>query len=297
MNGLGAARIPVTAHVSGMMNLAAGPLTMLWIDTETTGLSMHDHLLEITVIGTDDDLNELASFSTVIRPTQLTWELIDAQPVVKDMHTVNGLLDELANARDAPTVRMVEDRIISMITRYADPDGGKVQIAGGGVSHFDQPYLRALMPQLSSMLHYRPMDITQAAQAYTKATGASQFGEKPSKAHRSEIDIREDLERARLFWAMCRAIHEGAVTPVRATGRIATDGFDALLAGTQVVRAFMAAEDSDDDHRLRQLIGTDRDADALAGVTAIAAKLARAFATQAGIETGEALTWAMKELA
>lgn len=75
-----------------------------WTDVETTGLDeTKGDLLEIAIVVTDDQLNEVASASTVIRPpVSLDATIAKMDPYVKDMHTKNGLIDELRNLAPAP---------------------------------------------------------------------------------------------------------------------------------------------------------------------------------------------------
>ena len=71
---------------------------LLWIDIETTGLDEHtSRMLEVGMILTDGDLNEVASVEVV-----LGWRDPHGMPmpdVVREMHTRSGLLDEAAQSR------------------------------------------------------------------------------------------------------------------------------------------------------------------------------------------------------
>lgn len=69
-----------------------------WVDTETTGLDERNgHLLEVALVVTDDNLNEVSHLSTVVRPVGVNLEELIAKcdPVVQEMHTKNGLFAEL----------------------------------------------------------------------------------------------------------------------------------------------------------------------------------------------------------
>lgn len=286
----------MTAHVQHMSSTTPGPLAFLWEDAETTGLSASSDLLEISVIATDMDLNEISSLTTLVRPTADTFaQLEGGDEIVWQMHERNGLIADLrAHGRDAPTEAEVEESLIGMIEQYGDPDAAPVRLAGGGVSHFDFPYLQHRMPGFTRRLHYRPMDITQVAQAYTAATGTTLFGEKKNKAHRAEDDIREDLDRARAFWELFRAI-DGK----QAAQHPALDGRESVLAGVEIIRAFGAAGGGDatgSTADLRTLIGSTRESDALAGVTAVASHLAALLARQSGISVDAVLNGARRSV-
>ena len=289
----------MTAHVHSMDTIAGpGPLAYCWIDLETCGLNPDDPLLELAVIATDSDLREITSFTTIVRPQPDTFDRIAAVPAVQAMHERNGLLDELRNhGHNAPTEQQVENMLLALLDKYEDPDASPVQIAGGGVSHFDHPYLKHRMPRFTGRLSYRPMDITQSSQAYTAATKSHRFGEKgANKAHRAEADIREDLARAREFWDMYRKIDAlyspGEQPPLEAR--------DAVLAGVQIIAAFAASQGPDFTGAatdMRTILGTMRDSDAIAGVTAVAAYLAASLAGASGMSMDTLLQGVRRTLA
>ena len=77
---------------------------IVWVDCEMTGLSLvHDALIELAVLVTDDELNVLGEgVDVVIRPPDAALEQMDE--FVRNMHTKSALLDELSAAppRGAP---------------------------------------------------------------------------------------------------------------------------------------------------------------------------------------------------
>lgn len=68
-----------------------------WTDIESTGLDEDkDHLLEVALVITDDDLNEVSAASVVVQPVGvLDVEALDLDPEVRKMHTLNGLFAEV----------------------------------------------------------------------------------------------------------------------------------------------------------------------------------------------------------
>src|SRR5277367_2760321 len=67
---------------------------LVWTDIESNGLQEHGgHLLEVALVITDDDLNEVAAQSTPVQPVDvLLDEVIEKMdPYVRDMHTKSGL--------------------------------------------------------------------------------------------------------------------------------------------------------------------------------------------------------------
>jgi oligoribonuclease len=69
---------------------------IVWCDVETTGLSPEkDHLLEVALVVTDDDLVEQCHTSVVMQPVGISIGSVQMDKKVVDMHTKNGLLDEV----------------------------------------------------------------------------------------------------------------------------------------------------------------------------------------------------------
>lgn len=69
---------------------------IVFVDVETTGLFENEgHLLEVALVLTDDDLNEVAHVSTLVRPVGRDVDALQMDDVVRAMHIKNGLLDEL----------------------------------------------------------------------------------------------------------------------------------------------------------------------------------------------------------
>lgn len=198
----------------GSMNASAatpGPIAYAWIDGETTGIDIqNDHLLEISMVLTDIDLNEIATLTSLVRPTAEAFEALHVNQVVYDMHLRSGLLNELraAGPTGLPELAEVEASMVAMIDHYGARYGlaPQMRICGGGVAQFDQHFLHRLMPSLSARFHYRPIDISIITQGYRDATRSTTFTKNPSKAHRAEVDIREDLDIARVVWPAFRLL-------------------------------------------------------------------------------------------
>lgn len=276
----------------------AGPLRLLWVDLETTGLDLdRDRLLEVAAVGTDADLNVLCRLDTLVRPEPGTLDMIRANPVVAQMHGASGLLTDLqTDGPDAPTLRQVEDALVGMVATHACLPAHPVHIAGGGVAAFDQPYLQRHMPALHGMLHYRPVDVSGMSTAYTMATGGrGLFGPKDRKAHRAMADILQDLALARLWWAVFRATLDDTTggTAPRLTGD------QALLTARSLVGAFADSRAGATTalDGVRSVVASADTQDILAGATALCHRLAATIAGQAGVTVGQVLDAAVEDAA
>ncbi|WP_263993479.1 oligoribonuclease, partial [Mycolicibacterium fallax] len=86
---------------------------LVWIDCEMTGLDLKsDRLIEIAVLVTDADLNILGDGIDVV--IHADEEALSSMiPVVKDMHTRSGLIDEVRAS--TVTVAEAEEMVLSYI--------------------------------------------------------------------------------------------------------------------------------------------------------------------------------------
>ena len=88
---------------------------LVWIDCEMTGLDLaRDALIEIACLVTDGDLNVLdEGVDLVIKPPA---EAVDQMvPVVREMHTTSGLLDELPSG---VTLAEAQDQVLGYVRRH-----------------------------------------------------------------------------------------------------------------------------------------------------------------------------------
>ncbi|AUG29553.1 hypothetical protein [Microbacterium hominis] len=247
---------------------------LAWTDEETSGLTLDDHVLEVAVVFTDTDLNELGSFETLVRPQPSTFARILADPIVSDMHRKSGLLSALrAGGDDLPTVDEAEAALLAAIDQVARP-GQMVMMAGGGVSHFDIGHLGRWMPAFGNRLHYGTVDISDVVRGYISATGnCDTFAKSPVKAHRAMADVREELEIAPLIWDMFQQYDSRRFAGVKSTPA------ERVLAGASLIQAASVQET---DRELTTILDELSARDAVAGVTVVATKLLQMLATSSG---------------
>jgi len=189
----------------------------VFVDTEATGLDTAvDCLLEVAVILTDHDLNELAAYQTLIRADDEAWRRIADDPVVERMHLASGLIGELRACEPGalPSVAQAEQTVLEMLDDLGV--AAPLRIAGGGVAQFDQPLLRRLWPGLDARFHYRPHDTSIITQELGAALGLDLVTawKNPARAHRAMVDLREDLAIARTLRELLRTIDSAALSAV-----------------------------------------------------------------------------------
>jgi oligoribonuclease len=183
---------------------------LIFVDLETTGLdSAKDVILEIAALPVDRNLNVLdEGWSAVIRPIVPNgdWDRsYDAEnpgwllgqlkkemsQVVLDMHTGNGLFDDIA-AGNVITLREATNQFIRYSEQFVPH--GETPIAGSSV-HFDRKFLENYMPPVDRFFHYRIADVS-AVKEYFKRW-FPEAGEPPKeKAHRALADCYLSVKEA-----------------------------------------------------------------------------------------------------
>jgi len=170
---------------------------LVWIDCEMTGLDVaSDALIEVAVLVTDAKLNVLGDGLDIVIATPED-KLAAMGPVVLDMHTKSGLIDEVRAS--AITMEQAEQQVLRYVMEHAAP--GKAPLAGNTIGT-DRAFLARDMPTLTGYLHYRNIDVSTikelARRWYPRV-----FHLAPEKKgnHRALADIRESIQELRYYQA------------------------------------------------------------------------------------------------
>lgn len=174
---------------------------MVWVDLETTGLWQLDpklpqrEILEIAITITDYNLNKLDGYVSLVLPSKNALDAMD--PFVRDMHTRNGLLDDLdAEADRLPTVQEVEGEILEILKEHKAYDN-YLYWTGNSIAALDLKFLGHYMPNLSmdknGPMHYHSIDITGLRLALGFYTGVNYIYKK-AESHRALDDINSSIE-------------------------------------------------------------------------------------------------------
>lgn len=170
------------------------PVTLLWVDVETTSLDpANGHLLEIAIVPTELDpaftpLGDSFSLVFICPPVKL----VDVHPDVLEMHARNGLWRESAKGR--PPEKAWNAMRDSM--RRWDLANKPVMLAGRSV-HFDRSWLDAFAPEHAwhyAQVSHRLFDLTPVKQ-FAELVGIP-FSE-PESTHRALEDVLADIQLAR----------------------------------------------------------------------------------------------------
>jgi oligoribonuclease len=169
---------------------------LVWIDCEMTGLDLKtDRLIEIAVLVTDADLNILGEgLDVVIHADDAALGAMI--PVVTDMHTRSGLIDEVR----ASTVDVgeAEELVLDYIRSHVK-QAKTAPLAGNSIAT-DRGFIARDMPKLDDYLHYRMIDVSSIKELCRRWYPRIYFGQ-PEKglAHRALADIHESIRELKYY--------------------------------------------------------------------------------------------------
>jgi oligoribonuclease len=168
---------------------------LVWIDCEMTGLDLRaDALIEVALLVTDPELNVVGDgVDVVIKPPQ---EAVDQMPdVVRQMHTVSGLLDELPAGI---TLAEAEERLLAAVREFS-PEPRKVPLCGNSIAT-DRGFIARDLPALDNHLHYRMIDVSSIKELARRWYPRVYFASPEKKGgHRALADIRESIDELRYY--------------------------------------------------------------------------------------------------
>jgi oligoribonuclease len=168
---------------------------IIWLDCEMTGLDLAtDEIVEIACIVTEADLTEIdEGVSFVVKPNPVP--LANMDPVVVDMHTTSGLIDEIPGGI---TLAEAETRVLDYVRTHV-PEPRKAPLAGSSI-YVDRGFLAKYMPRLDEHLHYRLIDVSSIKELVRRWYPRVYFAS-PEKTgnHRALADTRESIAELRYF--------------------------------------------------------------------------------------------------
>jgi len=189
---------------------------LLWVDLETTGTDARlDPILEVGAIltGSNYPFEEVFEYEAVCDPGTFDWQdrLGD---YVRDMHTKNGLLDDIGKP-GAISLAQAETDLLALLTARGKPR--QFMLAGSGTSHFDRRFIDVQMPRLGGYLHFPNFDVgvvrrlvAAAGRDDLKSAGLTYEGDAyTDKPHRGLADVRDHLAECRAYCEMFRSMPGG----------------------------------------------------------------------------------------
>lgn len=156
-----------------------------------TGLDTSRHVIvEVAALVTDAQLEILDDgLDLVVHATE--DELAEMDDFVLNMHTENGLLDEIRSS--SVSIKEAEDAVLALIEKHCDPDH-PAPLAGNSIAT-DRSFIREQMPRLDAALHYRMIDVSTIKELSRRWFPRTYYNQ-PEKglAHRALADIVESIQ-------------------------------------------------------------------------------------------------------
>jgi len=168
--------------------------TLLWIDLEMTGLSPEDdRILEVAAIATDWDMNEIDTFTAVVKVDEkLIRERMVGEFWEKNKESYDALV---AQNKDGKPAKEVEQELLKFVEKNF---GDTVYLAGNSI-HQDQKFIEREWPKLNAKLHYRQLDVSSWKIYFENALHRKFM--KPEN-HRALDDIRGSIEELKWYLKM-----------------------------------------------------------------------------------------------
>lgn len=167
---------------------------LLWVDMETTGLDPKECIpLEIAVVVTDADLNELFAKSWVMH-WQINLAELDEWPL--KTHMQNGLLlDVTCTGVDIDVVRKDLSRLMirsdlwpQILTKDTLPP-----LCGSSIN-FEREWLQEWFPEFYRDIHYRSIDVSSLKELMRRWTPEDAISRRETSKHRALDDIRDSID-------------------------------------------------------------------------------------------------------
>ena len=167
---------------------------LVWIDLEMTGLSpQNDRIIEIATIVTDIHLSIVAEGPELV-VHQSDERLDGMDDWNKKTHGGSGLIDQV-RASDIDEEE-AERRTLAFLRRYATKQ--RSPLCGNAICQ-DRRFLDRYMPQVSSYLHYRHVDVSTIKELARRWRPDLTSNQTKNSRHRAMDDIRDSIEELRVY--------------------------------------------------------------------------------------------------
>lgn len=175
---------------------------ILWMDLEMTGLDpIEDRILEVAVIATDWDFNEIATYEGVVKVGPRLVE--KRMKVGKDFWDANSAVRDALlsqNLEKGRSGRTVENELLEFLDEHFED--GKPVLLGGNSIHQDRKFIANEWTRLDQRLHYRMLDVSA-----WKVVFEGKFKKKFAKPeeHRALGDIRGSIMELKYYLTKVRS--------------------------------------------------------------------------------------------
>ena len=164
---------------------------LFWVDLEMTGLDpMKDKICEVAAIATDMELNEIATFESVVKVDEkLMAERMVGEFWEKNAESKKALISQNSTGK---SIEEVEKELNDFLDQYF---GKEIYLAGNSI-HQDRKFIEREMPELNKRLHYRMLDVS-AWKIYFENALNKKFT-KPDN-HRALDDINGSIQEFKWY--------------------------------------------------------------------------------------------------
>lgn len=160
---------------------------LVWLDMEMTGLDPLTCVpVQVAVVITNNQLQELDAMELTIWQPESALSLME--PYVRNMHTQNGLLEQVK--KSDVSVAEAERRMMAMLTKWTAYREG---ILCGNSIHTDRRFLERYFPVVDGFLHYRMVDVSSLKELVRRWYGSNAIFSKALGLHTALSDIRESI--------------------------------------------------------------------------------------------------------
>lgn len=166
------------------------PTRLVWVDLEMTGLDVAQHrIVEVAVIVTDFEFNELAHYEAVVHQSEEV--LAASSDFSLKTHEENGLYERVRSS--TITDDEAQHAIRKLLEQYVPLDG--VYLAGNSI-RADRRFIDEYWPRVAALLHYRMLDVS-SFKLWWLGTGNPEY--KKGESHRALDDIRESIAELKFY--------------------------------------------------------------------------------------------------
>jgi oligoribonuclease len=164
---------------------------LFWVDLEMSGLDEKTHkILEVAVIVTDLDFNELETYEQVVYQPK---EVLDAMDDwCTKTHKKSGLTDAVAHGKP---LDQVEKDLMALADRHFKDPKERIVLCGNSVGN-DKRFIEEYMKQFAGRLHYRILDVSSYKVLF-KAKWGVEF--KKPENHRALEDVRACIDELKVY--------------------------------------------------------------------------------------------------
>lgn len=160
---------------------------LVWLDMEMTGLDPEVCVpLQVAVVITNAALEELGHTEITIWQPESALERME--PVVREMHTLNGLLEQVRVAR--ASLAEAERELMMLVSEHTRPREG---VLAGNSIHQDRRFIRRYFPTLHGYLHYRMVDVSTLKELAKRWYGSDVSFIKGTTEHTALSDVRASI--------------------------------------------------------------------------------------------------------